>query len=154
MMKIKKLVVMLDDVSEIDDQALVLFMDTIVSPLNNWSNDFIKFKIAFYPGREHYGKIDPGKIDIINLDFYDLYSAFDTNKMETNAVDFTKRLLKNRFEYYTDGIKAYFDDKLDMDEVYSLFFKTSMNVPRIIGYQLSYIYQNVIIFGKRLQNRT
>jgi len=150
MMKIKKLVVMLDDVSEIDDQALVLFMDTIVSPLNNWSNDFIKFKIAFYPGREHYGKIDPGKIDIINLDFYDLYSAFDTNKMETNAVDFTKRLLKNRFEYYTDGIKAYFDDKLDMDEVYSLFFKTSMNVPRIIGYQLSYIYQNVIIFGKKI----
>ena len=150
LMKINKLVIMLDDVSEIDDQALRLFMDTIVSPLNNWSNDFIKFKIAFYPGRVHYGKIDPGKIDIINLDFYDLYSAFDTNRMETNAIDFTKRLLQNRFEYYTESMKLYFDDKLDMEEVYSLFFKTSMNVPRIMGYQLSYIYQNVIIYDKKV----
>lgn len=150
LMKVNKLVIMLDDVSEIDDQALRLFMDTIVSPLNNWSNDFIKFKIAFYPGRVHYGKIDPGKIDIINLDFYDLYSAFDTNKMETNAIDFTKRLLDNRFGYYTEGIRLYFDDKLNMEDVYSLFFKTSMNVPRIIGYLLSYIYQNVIIYDKKV----
>lgn len=150
LMKVNKLVIMLDDVSEIDDHALRLFMDTIVSPLNNWSNDFIKFKIAFYPGRVHYGKIDPGKIDIINLDFYDLYSAFDTNKMETNATNFTKRLLENRFGYYSEGIRLYFDDKLNMEDVYSLFFKTSMNVPRIMGYQLSYIYQNVIIYDKKV----
>ena len=71
-MKIKHLILLLDDVSEIDEDALKLFIDTVVSPLNNWSEEFIKFKIAFYPSRIHYGKIDPGKIDIINLDFYDL----------------------------------------------------------------------------------
>ena len=53
-------------------------------------------------------------IDIINLDFYDLYSAFDINKMETNAVDFTRRLLQSRFEYYTSGIDKYFDTKFGM----------------------------------------
>ena len=63
-MQIKHLILLLDDVSEIDGDALKLFIDTIVSPLNNWSEEFIKFKIAFYPSRIHYGKIDPGKIDI------------------------------------------------------------------------------------------
>lgn len=94
---ISHLVIMLDDVSEIDSMALKMFIDTIVAPLNNWSNEFIKFKVAFYPNRVHYGKIDPGKIDIINLDFYNLYSEFDISKMEENAVGFTKRLIDNRF---------------------------------------------------------
>ena len=92
-MKITKLVVMLDDVSEIDGEALKLFIDTIVAPLNNWSDEFVKFKIAFYPGRVHYGAIDPGKIDKVQLDFYELYSEFDSTRMEENAIDFTKRLL-------------------------------------------------------------
>lgn len=99
-MKITKLVVMLDDVSEIDGEALKLFIDTIVAPLNNWSDEFVKFKIAFYPGRVHYGAIDLGKIDKVQLDFYELYSEFDSTRMEENAIDFTKRLLDNRFEYY------------------------------------------------------
>ncbi len=149
-MKIKHLILLLDDVSEIDEDALKLFIDTVVSPLNNWSEEFIKFKIAFYPSRIHYGKIDPGKIDIINLDFYDLYSAFDINKMETNAVDFTRRLLQSRFEYYTSGIDKYFDTKFGMGEVYELFFKVSMNVPRIMGYVLAYLHQSVIIYDKRI----
>ena len=98
------LVIMLDDVSEIDGVALKMFIDTVVAPLNNWSNEFIKFKIAFYPNRVHYGNIDPGKIDTINLDFYNLYSGFDKNRMEENAVNFTKRLLENRFTYYSISI--------------------------------------------------
>ena len=69
-MQIHKLVVLLDDVSEIDGDALKMFVDTIVAPLNNWSEEFIRFKVAFYPSCVHYGNIDPGKIDIINLDFY------------------------------------------------------------------------------------
>lgn len=152
LMKINKLIVMLDDVSEIDNDALRLFMDTIVAPLNNWSDDFIKFKIAFYPGRVHYGNIDPSKIDIMNLDFYNLYSTFDTNKMEINAIDFTKRLLLNRFNYYLphNNWKKYFDEKLSEEDIATLFFQTSINVPRIIGYQLSYIYENVILYGKKI----
>lgn len=147
-MQIHKLVVLLDDVSEIDGDALKMFVDTVVAPLNNWSEEFIKFKIAFYPSRVHYGNIDPGKIDIINLDFYNLYSEFDVNKMEENAISFTKRLLNNHFAYFSEGIEKYFDAKLNMDEVYSLFFRTSMNVPRIMGYLLSYLYQSVIIYDR------
>jgi len=147
-MQINKLIVLLDDVSEIDGEALRMFIDTIVAPLNNWSEEFIKFKVAFYPSRVHYGNIDPGKIDIINLDFYNLYSEFDVNKMEENAIGFTKRLLNNHFSFYSGGIEKYFDVKLNMDEVYILFFRTSMNVPRIMGYLLSYLYQSVIIYDR------
>lgn len=147
-MHIHHLVIMLDDVSEIDNDAIRLFMDTIVAPLNNWSEEFIKFKIAFYPNRVHYGKIDPGKIDRIDLDFYNLYSEFEVNKMEENAVNFTSRLLKNRFDYYTDGIEKYFDDKIE--DVDQLFFRVSMNVPRIMGHILSYLHQSKIIYGKKI----
>ncbi len=148
-MKIQHLVILLDDVSEIENDALELFVDTIVAPLNNWSEEFIKFKVAFYPNRIHYGKIDPGKIDVVNLDFYNLYSEFDSNRMEENAIDFTRRVLNNRFNYYTNGIEKYFDEKLE--DIYETFFKVSMNVPRIMGYILSYLYVSAIIYGKRIR---
>lgn len=146
--QISHLVILLDDVSEIDGEALKLFIDTVVAPLNNWSEEFIKFKIAFYPGRIHYGKIDPGKVDVINLDFYNLYSEFDINKMEDNAIHFTERLLSSRFSNYTSGISTYFDGKIE--EIYELFFRASMNVPRIMGYMLAYLYQSVIIYDKKI----
>ena len=148
-MKIQHLVILLDDVSEIENDALELFIDTIVAPLNNWSEEFIKFKVAFYPNRIHYGKIDPGKIDVVNLDFYNLYSEFDSNRMEENAIDFTSRVLNNRFNYFTDGIELYFDEKTE--DIYELFFKVSMNVPRIMGYILLYLHVSTIIYGKKIK---
>ena len=89
-------------------------------------------------------------LDIINLDFYNLYSEFDTNKMEENAIDFTRRLLENRFQYYVGSMDQFFDDKMTMTDVYTMFFRTSMNVPRIMGYLLAYLYQSVIIYGKKI----
>lgn len=149
-MQINKLILLLDDVSEIDSDALKMFIDTIVTPLNNWSEEFVKFKIAFYPSRVHFGNIDPGKIDVINLDFYNLYSEFDVSKMEENAINFTERLLKNHFAYYSISIEKFFDTKLNMSDVYTLFFQTTMNVPRIMGYLLSYLYQSVIIYNRSI----
>lgn len=149
-MRITKLVIMLDDVSEIDGEALRLFIDTIVAPLNNWSEEFIKFKIAFYPGRVHYGAIDPGKIDKVQLDFYELYSEFDSTKMEENAVGFTRRLLENRFDYYKLDISKFFSSNYEINDVYRLLFRISMNVPRIMGFLLSYLYQSVIIYNKSI----
>lgn len=147
---ISHLVIMLDDVSEIDDIALKMFIDTVVAPLNNWSNEFVKFKIAFYPNRVHYGSIDPGKIDTINLDFYNLYSGFDKNKMEENAINFTKRLLENRFDYYSINLKDYVDEKIELNDIYTLFFYASMNVPRILGYLLSYLYESNVIYDRKI----
>ena len=147
---ISHLVIMLDDVSEIDGIALKMFIDTVVAPLNNWSNEFVKFKIAFYPNRVHYGNIDPGKIDTINLDFYNLYSGFDKNRMEENAIGFTKRLLENRFNYYKINLKDYIDEKIELNDIYTLFFYASMNVPRIIGYLLSYLYESNVIYDRKI----
>ncbi|MES2133777.1 MAG: ATP-binding protein [Bacteroidota bacterium] len=151
-LNIKHIVVLLDDFSEIEDKAIEIFVDVLLAPLNNWSEEFIKFKIAAYPNRIHYGKIDPGKIDIINLDFYNLYSEFDRSKMEEGAIDFTKRIIEKRIHYYTKKDTSEFFDtsKTSIDEYYELIFQTSMNVPRIIGYILSYCYQSKIIYDKKI----
>lgn len=150
-LNIRHLIVLLDDVSEIDASAIQVFVDTIVAPLNNWSNEFVKFKVAFYPNRVHYGNIDPGKIDTIYLDFYNLYSEFDVNKMTNYAIDFAKRLLDIRFCHFSLSIEKFFDtSKVSMDEYYELFFNVSMNVPRIMGYILSFIYQSKVIHGSKV----
>ena len=151
-LKIKHIVILLDDFSEIDDTAIETFVDVLLAPLNNWSEEFIKFKIAAYPNRIHYGKIDPGKIDIINLDFYNLYSEFERNKMEEGAIDFTKRLIEKRITFFTGKSPSdYFDTSRNtIEEYYELIFQTSMNVPRIIGYILSYCYQSKIIYDKKI----
>lgn len=152
---INHLVILLDDLSEIDDKAIITFIDTIVAPLNNWSDEFIKFKIAAYPNRLHYGNIDPSKIDIINLDFYNLYSAFDRNKMEEYSIDFTKRLIEKRIRYYCKCSPELFFDlsKCNLNTYYELLFKVSMNVPRIMGYILSYCFQNCTNFKKPITQR-
>ncbi|SDE31125.1 hypothetical protein SAMN05216464_105185 [Mucilaginibacter pineti] len=151
-LKVKHVVVLLDDFSEIEDKAIETFVDVLLAPLNNWSEEFIKFKIAAYPNRIHYGKIDPGKIDVINLDFYNLYSEFDRNKMEEGAIDFTKRLLEKRIRHFTGKETSDFFDtsKISIEEYYETIFQTSMNVPRIIGYILSYCYQSKIIYDKKI----
>jgi len=146
---IKNLYILLDDFSEIDDQSMKIFVDVLLAPLNNWSNDFIKFKVAAYPHRVYYGKIDIGKIDIIDLDFYELYSEFSRTSMEEKAIDFTRRLIENRISYFTNQpVQMFFDNKEDMHYYYELIFQISMNVPRIIGYILLYCYESNIIYDK------
>jgi hypothetical protein len=154
-LKIDHLFILLDDFSEIDDHAIIRFVDVILAPLNNWSDEFIKFKIAAYPGRLYYGKIDPGKIDTIYLDFYNLYSQFDRDKMEISATDFAKRLVDSRIQYFTKtSTEEFFEtDSLTIEEYYNLFFKVSMNVPRILGYILSFCYQSKTVYDKKI-NKT
>lgn len=154
-LKIDHLFILLDDFSEINDHAILRFVDVILAPLNNWSEEFIKFKIAAYPGRIYYGKIDPGKIDTIYLDFYNLYSQFDRDKMEINAADFAKRLVVSRVHYFTNtNVEIFFDtESLSIEEYYNLFFKVSMNVPRILGYILSFCYQSKTVYDKKI-NKT
>lgn len=151
-LKIRHLYILLDDFSEIDDDSIKTFVDVILAPLNNWSDEFIKFKVAAYPNRIYYGKIDPGKIDTINLDFYNLYSEFDRDKMETNAIGFTQRILEKRFNKYAEsGVDDFFDtSKNSMLDYYEILFNASMNVPRILGYILSFCYQSRIIYNNKI----
>jgi len=152
---IKHLIVFLDDFSEIEESSLKRFVDVVLAPLNNWSEEFIKFKIAAYPNRIHFGDIDKGKIDIIDLDFYNLYSEFDRGTMEDRAIDFTKRLIDSRISYFTkEPIEYYFDTKNEtIEEYYKLIFQISMNVPRIIGYVLFYCYQSNILYGNPINRK-
>ncbi len=152
LLNIRHLIVMLDDFSEIEEDSIKTFVDVILAPLNNWSEEFIKFKIAAYPHRVYYGKIDPGKIDKIDLDFYNLYSEFNRDEMEENAYNFTNRILSKRLKYYTNSRpEKYFEvSNQGIDEYYKLLFQVSMNVPRILGYILSYCYQRKIIFEKQI----
>lgn len=149
---IRHLYILLDDFSEIEDDSIKTFVDVVLAPLNNWSEEFIKFKIAAYPNRIYYGKIDPGKIDTIELDFYNLYSEFDRDKMEVNAIDFTKRILEKRFKKFTDKMpEIFFDLSLNsIEDYYEILFNASMNVPRILGYLLSYCYQSRIIYHHKI----
>src|SRR5690606_23065339 len=86
---------------------------------------------------------------------YNLYSQFDRDKMEINATDFAKRLVESRIKYYTNtNIGNFFEtDNLSLEDYYTLFFKVSMNVPRILGYILSFCYQSKTVYDKKI-NRT
>jgi DNA-binding MarR family transcriptional regulator len=152
MLNISHLYILLDDFSEIDDNSIVTFVDVILAPLNNWSEEFIKFKVAAYPNRIYFGKIDPGKIDTINLDFYNLYSEFDRDKMESNAIQFTKKILEKRIKKYVDvPIETFFDtNRNSMDDYYEILFNASMNVPRILGYILSFCFQSRVIYDSKI----
>lgn len=152
---IKHLIVFLDDFSEIEESSLKRFVDVVLAPLNNWSEEFIKFKIAAYPNRLHFGDIDKGKVDIIDLDFYNLYSEFDRGTMEDRAIDFTKRLIDSRINHFTkEPIEHYFDTKNEsIEEYYKLIFQISMNVPRIIGYVLFYCYQSNILYDNPINKK-
>lgn len=149
---VKHLYILLDDFSEMENLSIRNFVNTILGPLNNNSNEFIKFKVAAYPGRFYLGAIDPGKIDLVFLDFYDLYSKFNRNQMEENSIDFTKRLLENRFKHFNNlNFEDYFDVKNNtLTDFYEKLFQVSMNVPRIVGYILSYCYESKIIYDKKI----
>jgi len=148
---VKYLYVYLDDYSEIDEKAQELFMDWFIAPLNNLSDDFIKFKIATYPNRFYTGKLDNQKYDEINLDFYSaLYSYKNITKMEDIAIDYTKRLIENRFRVFLPQNQAsdFFDIK--DDELYELLFDISVNTPRKIGYVLSFCYETHLTYDKKI----
>lgn len=140
--------ILLDDFSEIDDTSIKYFTDIVLAPLNNRSEEFIKFKIASYPSRTYFGAIDPVKIDQIDLDFFKLYETHNKGRMEELAVDFTKRLLNKRATIFLKGkdISMFFDtSKIEIDEYYNLLFQVSFNVPRILGYILSHCHEGATI---------
>lgn len=136
----KRLIIFYDDFSELNYLNQKLFVDVILAPLNNSSNERIKLKIAGYPGRIYYGKIDPSKVDTIFLDFYSLYKSPEFQVTEAAAMDYTRRLLERRFEAFGTTLTAYLDLSIPLESYIQLFFQTTFNVPRLMGYILHYCY--------------
>ncbi len=156
-LKIKTLFIYLDDYSEIDKYAQSLFMDWFIAPVNNLSDDFVKFKIATYPKRFYYGKLDNSKIDEISLDFFDAFYSIekksdvvDISRMEHLALDYTQRLMENRFNVYfpNNNWEKYFSIK--PKELYEMLFNVTLNTPRKMGFILSYCYESSLIHGSKI----
>jgi hypothetical protein len=151
--QIKHLYVFIDDFSELPEDAMTVFVDTLLAPLNNWSEELIKFKVAAYPHRIYYGQIDKTKIDDINLDLYRLYGTSDVAAMEEKAVEFTKRLVQGRLNHFTDGGISQFVDNED-EALWRLLFYASLGNPRILGYLLYYLQETNLIFGSKIGIRS
>jgi len=135
-----RLFVFFDDFSELAWIDQKLFVDVILSPLNNASDETIKLKVAGYPGRIYYGKIDPGKIDTVGLDFYQLYKSLEIQTSEAAAINYLERLLTTRFRGFGENLAEYFDPAVPLAEHYRLLFEVTLNVPRLIGYVLHFCY--------------
>jgi Cdc6-like AAA superfamily ATPase len=48
---VRNLYILIDDFSELPEDAMEVVVNLLLAPLNNWSEEFIKFKVAAYPGR-------------------------------------------------------------------------------------------------------
>lgn len=148
-LELKRLIVFFDDFSEITRSDQRLFVDVILAPLNNSSDERVKLKIAGYPGRVYYGRIDPGKVDTICLDFAELYKSNDLQSAEASAVDYTARLLALRFEAFGVSIYDYFMTTT-LDDSMRVMFETTFNAPRLMGYILRYCHQDRVTKGERI----
>lgn len=137
---LKRLVVFFDDFSELNFVDQRLFVDVVLSPLNNASNEAVKLKVAGYPGRVYYGRIDATKVDTICLDFASIYETAEVQAMERSATDYAHRLLRKRFEAFGEDIADYFDAAVPIDQHMRLIFETTFNVPRLMGTLLHTCY--------------
>lgn len=146
---VRHLYILVDDFSELPEDAMKVVVDLLLAPLNNWSEEFIKLKVAAYPGRIYYGEIDKTKIDEVYLDIYKLYGSNDVSTMEDNATEFVRRLVIMRIKVYKAGkLLDYFDS--DVDEILRELFYATMGNPRIIGYLLHYCHESHLIYNRKI----
>jgi DNA-binding MarR family transcriptional regulator len=144
---VNHLYIFVDDFSELPKDAMEIVVNTLLAPLNNWSDELIKFKVAAYPGMVYYGNIDKTKIDEINLDLYKLYGTSDFNSMEKKAIEFTRRLVERRIKYYCTADASIFMEAKYEDVWRDLFYATMAN-PRNLGYVLLYLYESHLLYDR------
>ncbi|MBV8552023.1 MAG: winged helix-turn-helix transcriptional regulator, partial [Acidobacteriaceae bacterium] len=149
---ISHLYVFVDDFSELPEDAMSVVVDTLLAPLNNWSDELIKFKVAAYPHRVYYGQIDKTKIDEIHLDLYRLYGTTDVSAMEEKATDFTKRLVQGRLRYFAKSELTQFTETEDT-ALWRILFFASLGNPRILGYILFYLQESHLIYSHTVGSR-
>lgn len=152
-LKLKHLYIFIDDFSELPKSDMAQVIDTILAPFNNWSDEFIKLKIAVYPGRLYTGAIDLSKVDEVYLDIYRAYGRNDVANMEERAIDFTQRLVTKRIKHFCKSDpEEYFE--IDSTDFWRTLFYACLSNPRILGYILFYSYETTVIYGKRIGIRT
>jgi DNA-binding MarR family transcriptional regulator len=151
---IRHLFIFLDDFSELPLVAMRAVVDALIVPLNNWSEELVKFKIAAYPGRIYYGALDKGKLDEVSLDLHSLYGQSSIADMEMKGVDFTKRLVERRFQHFGLDASRFLDQQRSSHEVWTALFQASMGNPRALGYVLFFAYESQLLYGKSITAST
>jgi hypothetical protein len=146
---VRHLVIFIDDFSELPAPAMETVVDVLLAPLNNWSQELVKFKVAAYPGRVYLGQIDKSKIDEISLDTFSLYGQSNVADMESKAIDFTRRLLETRLQFFGTSLERFRESKSDRD-LWRLLFYVSMGNPRTLGYILFFAYESHLIYRRPL----
>ncbi len=124
-------------------------VDVLVAPLNNWSEELVKFKIAAYPGRIYYGGLDKSKLDEVSLGLHNIYGQSTVADMEAKAVDFTKRLVGRRLRHFNLEPSRYIDQR-SAEQVWIALFQASLGNPRTLGYILSFAYESQLLYGRRI----
>lgn len=150
---IKHLVVFIDDFSELPLTAMESVVDVLLAPLNNWSEELVKFKVAAYPGRVYYGSIDKSKIDEVSLDMHSLYGQANVGEMELKAIDFTRRLVMQRMSYFKVDLDHLMDTR-SRENLWRALFFASLGNPRTLGYLLFYLYESQLIYGRTITVRS
>lgn len=151
-LNLRHLYIFVDDFSELPRDDMEEVVDAILSPFNNWSDEFIKLKVAVYPGRVYLGEIDRSKVDEVYLDIYRAYGRNDVSGMEERAIDFTRRLVLRRLDYFTkQPPETYLDS--DNAEFWRTVFYSCLGNPRILGYILYYAYETNTVFGNKINIR-
>lgn len=143
----RHLYVLVDDFSELPIDAMQAVVDVLLAPLNNLSDEFIKLKIAAYPGRIYLGSIDRTKIDEVYLDLFKLYGSGDVTRLEENGIDFSKRLVLQRLEHYCGGDPTRYFER-NNEDVFRSLFNASLCNPRILGHLLVYLYESHVAAGR------
>ena len=152
--EIRNLYIFVDDFSELPEDAMRIVVDTLLGPLNNWSDEFVKFKIAAYPNRIYFGDIDKTKIDEIYLDSYKLYANGNPEKEVDNGIGFTKRLLQKRIDYYCNiPINNFLNDS-DSSDIWKTIYQATMGNPRVIGYLLSFAHETNLNNDKKIDSKS
>lgn len=144
---IRHLYLLIDDFSELPPDAMRVVVDVLLAPLNNASNEFVKLKIAAYPGRIYLGSIDRTKIDEMYLDLFKLYGAADITRLEDSGIEFTRRLVRQRLEYYCKGDYLRFFER-NVDEIFRHLFNACLCNPRILGHVMVYLHESQIASGR------
>lgn len=152
-LNVRHLYIFIDDFSELPRGDMEQMVDTILAPFNNWSEEFIKLKIAVYPGRLYAGAIDLSKVDEVYLDIYRAYGRNDVGNMEDRAIDFTQRLVTTRLQYFCkESPEEYFETS--SPNFWQTLFFACLGNPRILGYILFFCYETTLIYNKKIGVRT
>jgi hypothetical protein len=148
-MGVRRIVIFVDDYSELPPGAQEVLMDKVIQPLETASGEFVKFKIAAYPGKYYLGTLDPQKVDFFPLDISAVYPAAEEATLESEASEYVRRLVTQRIEHFCNKPLTQFFEG-DLSEVFRTLYHASFCNPRAIGNILDNCLASHVARGKRI----